>query len=261
MRVATWNVNSLKVRLPRVEEWLAYAQPDICCLQETKLSDSTFPSLAFSTLGYESVHHGQGQWNGVAILSRVGVEHVTTGFAEGIQVDSDARLITATCAGIKVSSIYVPNGRALDSPHYQYKLSWLERLRQQLEKTADPGEPVVVCGDFNIAPEDRDVFDPAAFVGSTHVSATERDALEHVKAWGLEDAFRLRYDQDRLYTYWDYRAGDFHNHRGMRIDLVLVSKPLADQVTWALVDRNARKGKLPSDHAPLVVDLAGKAGG
>src|SRR6266851_5512214 len=188
MRVATWNVNSLKVRLPRVEEWLAYAQPDVCCLQETKLSDATFPSLAFSTLGYESVHHGKGQWNGVAILSRVGVEHVITGFAEGIEADPDTRLITATCAGIKVSSIYAPNGRAPDSPHYQYKLSWFERLRQHLEKTADPNEPVIVCGDFNIAPEDRDVFDPAAFVGSTHVTAPEREALEHLKAWGLEDA-------------------------------------------------------------------------
>jgi exodeoxyribonuclease-3 len=260
MRVATWNVNSLKVRLPRVEEWLAYAQPDVCCLQETKLSDATFPSLAFSALGYESVHFGLGQWNGVAILSRVGIEAVTTGFAEGIEVDADTRLITATCAGIKMSSIYAPNGRALDSEHYKYKLSWFERLRHHLEQTADPSEPVIVCGDFNIAPEDRDVWDPAAFVGSTHVSAPEREALAHLEAWGLEDAFRLVYDQDRLFTYWDYRAGDFHNHRGMRIDLVLVSKPLADEVTWAIVDRNARKGKLPSDHAPLVVDLARPSG-
>jgi exodeoxyribonuclease-3 len=257
MRIATWNVNSLKVRLPRVEEWLAYARPDICCLQETKLSDTTFPHMAFSTLGYESAHHGRGQWNGVAILSRVGIEQVIDGFCEGVQADADARLITATCGGIKVSSVYVPNGRALDNPQYQYKLSWLERLRHHLEQTAEPSDAVVVCGDFNVAPEDRDVWDPAAFTGSTHVSAAEREALEHLKGWGLEDAFRLRYDQDRLFTYWDYRAGDFHQHRGMRIDLVLVSKPLAERVSWAIVDRNARKGKLPSDHAPLVVDLAG----
>lgn len=256
MRIATWNVNSLKVRLPRVEEWLAYARPDICCLQETKLSDATFPHMAFSTLGYESAHHGRGQWNGVAILSRVGIEQVIDGFSEGVEADADARLITATCGGIKVSSVYVPNGRALDNPQYQYKLSWLERLRHHLEQTADPSDAVVVCGDFNVAPEDRDVWDPAAFTGSTHVSAAEREALEHLKGWGLEDAFRLRYDQDQLFTYWDYRAGDFHQHRGMRIDLVLVSKPLAERVSWAIVDRNARKGKLPSDHAPLVVDLA-----
>jgi exodeoxyribonuclease III len=186
----------------------------------------------------------------------VGIEDVVVGFAEGLEADPDTRLITATCGGVRVSSVYVPNGRALDDPHYQYKLSWMERLRHHLEQTADPDDAVVVCGDFNIAPEDRDVWDPSAFVGSTHVSAPERDALAHVKAWGLEDAFRLQYQQDRLYTYWDYRAGDFHEHRGMRIDLVLVSKPLAEQVVWAIVDRNARKGKLPSDHAPLVVDLA-----
>jgi exodeoxyribonuclease-3 len=260
MRIATWNVNSLKVRLPRVEEWLSYARPDICCLQETKLSDATFPHMAFSALGYESAHHGRGQWNGVAILSCVGIEDVIYGFSVGVEADADARLVTATCAGIKVSSVYVPNGRALDNPQYQYKLSWLERLRHHLEQTAEPSDAVVVCGDFNVAPEDRDVWDPAAFTGSTHVSAAERDALEHLKGWGLEDAFRLLYDQDRLFTYWDYRAGDFHQHRGMRIDLVLVSKPVAERVTWAIVDRNARKGKLPSDHAPLVIDLAGEPG-
>lgn len=255
MRIATWNVNSLKVRLPRVEEWLAYAAPDILCLQETKVADTTFPHLAFSALGYESVHHGDGRWNGVAILSRVGVDQVVAGFSEGLEADLDTRLLTATCGGVRVCSVYVPNGRSLDDPHYQYKLSWLGRLRDHLDRTADPSLQVAVCGDFNIAPEDRDVWDPAAFVGSTHVSPAERDALAHLEDWGLEDAFRLRYDQDRLYTYWDYRAGDFHQHRGMRIDLILLSKPLAQHVTWAIVDRNARKGKLPSDHAPLAVDM------
>jgi exodeoxyribonuclease-3 len=255
MRIATWNVNSLKARLPRVEEWLAYAAPDVCCLQETKLSNATFPHMAFSTLGYDSVHHGAGQWNGVAILSRVGIDHVIEGFAEGIEADQDSRLVTATCGGVKVSSVYVPNGRAIGDPHYDYKLSWLDRLRHHLELTADPDDAVAVCGDFNVAPEDRDVWDPSAFVGSTHVSPAERDALGHLESWGLDDAFRLRYDQDHLYTYWDYRAGDFHQGRGMRIDLVLVSKPLAERVTWAIVDRNARKGKLPSDHAPVAVDV------
>ena len=257
MRIATWNVNSLKVRLSRVEEWLAYAEPDIVCLQETKLADATFPHMAFSALGYESVHHGDGRWNGVAILSRVGVDDVIPGFSAGIEADPDTRLLSANCGGMRVCTVYVPNGRSLDDPHYQYKLAWMDRLRAHLDQIASPDDPVAVCGDFNIAPEDRDVWDPSAFVGSTHVSEPERNALAHLEAWGLEDAFRLRYDQDRLYTYWDYRAGDFHQHRGMRIDLILVSKPLAAQVTWAIVDRNARKGKLPSDHAPLVVDLAG----
>jgi exodeoxyribonuclease-3 len=255
MRIATWNVNSLKVRMGRVEEWLAYAQPDICCLQETKVSDAAFPHMAFSALGYESAHHGSGQWNGVAILSRVGLDHVVAGFAEGIEADEDTRLLTATCGGVVVASVYVPNGRSLDAPHFQYKLSWLERLRHHLDVVADPRRAVAVCGDFNVAPEDRDVWDPAKFVGSTHVSPEERQAVAALKAWGLEDAFRRWYQEDRLYTYWDYRAGDFHEHRGMRIDLILASVPLVNRMTWAIVDRNARKGKLPSDHAPLLIDV------
>jgi exodeoxyribonuclease-3 len=255
MRIATWNVNSLKARLSRVEEWLGYAEPDILCLQETKLADATFPHLAFAGLGYESIHHGDGRWNGVAILSRVGIDDPVMGFSEGLEADSDTRLITATCGGVHVSSVYVPNGRALGDPHYEYKLSWMDRLRRHVDQTAAPADGVAVCGDFNVAPDDRDVWDPSAFVGSTHVSQPERDALAQLEGWGLQDAFRLRYDQDGLFTYWDYRAGDFHQHRGMRIDLALVSKPLADRVTWAIVDRNARKGKLPSDHAPLVIDV------
>jgi exodeoxyribonuclease-3 len=256
VRIATWNVNSLKVRLPRVEEWLAYAQPDVLCLQETKLADAAFPALGFAGLGYESAHHGHGRWNGVAILSRVGIDAVVTGFGEGLEADRDTRLISAWCGGVRVSSVYVPNGRSLDSDEYRYKLSWLDRLRSHLDATCDPGQPVAVCGDFNVAPDDRDVWDPARFVGSTHVSEPEREALGRLQEWGLVDAFRLRYQEDRLFTYWDYRAGDFHNHRGMRIDLVLVSKPLADRVTWAFIDRSARKGKLPSDHSPLLVDIA-----
>jgi exodeoxyribonuclease-3 len=256
MRIATWNVNSLKARMPRVEEWVAYARPDVLCLQETKLSDATFPAMAFSALGYESAHHGSGQWNGVAILSRVGIADVVEGFCEGLEADQDTRLLTATCGGVRVVSVYVPNGRALDDPHYEYKLSWLARLREHLDATADPDGMVAVCGDFNVAPEDRDVWDPRKFAGCTHVSGPERDAVKRLEDWGLEDAFRIRYpDTDQLYTYWDYRAGDFHNHRGMRIDLILVSKPLAERVDYALVDRFARKGKLPSDHAPLFVDV------
>lgn len=255
MRIATWNVNSLKARMPRVEEWLAYAEPDVLCLQETKLSDATFPHMAFGALGYESIHHGDGQWNGVAILSRVGIDTGTFGFSDPVEADSETRLVTASCGGVVVSSVYVPNGRSLDSEHYKYKLGWLEKLRHHLDVVASPTERVAVCGDFNIAPEDSDVWSPEAFVGSTHVSEPEREALRDLEGWGLVDGFRQRYAEDRLYSYWDYRAGDFHEHRGMRIDLLLLSKALSERVTWALVDRNARKGKLPSDHAPVFVDV------
>jgi exodeoxyribonuclease-3 len=255
MRIATWNVNSLKVRMDRVPEWLAYAQPDVLCLQETKLADAAFPHLAFAALGYESAHHGSGQWNGVAILSKVGLEDPVMGFAEGADPDQDTRLITALCGGVRVSSAYIPNGRTVGSEHYEYKLAWLARLRAHVAALAKPSDKVAVCGDFNIAPQDIDVWDPKAFVGSTHVTPEERLALSDLEAWGLVDAFRERWPQEKLYTYWDYRAGDFHEHRGMRIDLILASRPLADSVTWALVDRNARKGKLPSDHAPLFIDV------
>jgi exodeoxyribonuclease-3 len=255
MRIATWNVNSLKVRLPRVEEWLAYARPDVLCLQETKLADATFPHLAFGGLGYESVHHGDGRWNGVAILSRVGIDDVVSGFADPLDPDSDTRVITARCAGLSVTSVYVPNGRSLDSEQYEYKLGWMAKLRQHLDLLASPDQRVAVCGDFNIAPADPDVWDPKAFVGSTHVSQAERDSLAHLEDWGLLDAFRARYPDDGLFSYWDYRAGDFHEHRGMRIDLVLLTRPLADSLAWAVIDRNARKGKLPSDHAPVLVDV------
>jgi exodeoxyribonuclease-3 len=255
MRIATWNVNSLKVRLPRVEEWLAYATPDVVCLQETKLSDATFPHLTFSALGYESVHHGDGQWNGVAILSRVGIDEVVPGFSPGLSPDPDTRLITARCGPVRVASVYVPNGRSLDADHYQYKLDWLAKLRDHLDRVGGPDQNLAVCGDFNIAPTDADVWDPAAFVGSTHVSEAERQKLADLVEWGLVDTFRQVYPDDLLYTYWDYRAGDFHQHRGMRIDLIMATRSLADAVRWALVDRNARKGKQPSDHAPLFIDV------
>ncbi|HEX2737440.1 MAG TPA: exodeoxyribonuclease III [Acidimicrobiia bacterium] len=258
MRLATWNVNSLKMRLPRVEEWLQYAQPDVLCLQETKLTDDAFPQLSFSALGYDSVHHGQGQWNGVAILSRVGISDVTSGF-DRERVDpyeGDARLLAATCGEVRVVSVYVPNGREVGTEFYERKLAWLGCLREWLDATAQPSDPVAVLGDFNVAPEDRDVWSPKAFRGSTHVTQPERDELTRLREWGMVDAFRALYDGDRLFSYWDYRRGDFHEHRGMRIDLVYVTAPLAARLQWAIVDRNARKGKGPSDHAPVVIDLA-----
>jgi exodeoxyribonuclease-3 len=257
VRIATWNVNSLKARLPRVEEWLEYARPDVLCLQETKLSDKAFPAMTFSALGYDSVHHGQGQWNGVAILSRVGIEDTTSGFgALADPYEGDARLVAATCGGVRVVSVYVPNGREVDTEFYERKLVWLEQLRVWLDTTASPDQPLAVLGDFNVAPEDRDVWSIKAFAGSTHVTEPERQAVQRLCDWGMVDAFRTRYDDGRLFTYWDYRRGDFHQGRGMRIDLVLVTRPLAERLEWALVDRNARKGQQPSDHAPLFIDVA-----
>jgi exodeoxyribonuclease-3 len=262
VRIATWNVNSLKARQERVEEWVAYAHPDVVCLQETKLSDEAFPHLAYSVLGYESVHHGQGQWNGVAILSRVGISDVTTGFDED-HVDpyeGDARVIAATCGGVRVVTVYVPNGREVGTEFYDRKLDWLQALHDWLAATSAPRDDLVVLGDFNVAPEDRDVWSPTAFVGSTHVTEPERAAVARLREWGMVDVFRRRYpDDDQLFSYWDYRRGDFHEHRGMRIDLVLATEPLADRTRWAVVDRNARKGKQPSDHAPVIVDFDEKA--
>lgn len=256
VRIATWNVNSLKARLPRVESWLAYAQPDVVCLQETKLADAAFPGLAFEALGYEWAHHGEGRWNGVAIVSRVGLSDVVAGFSPDVEPDTvESRLLSATCGGVRVSSVYVPNGRAVGSEHFEAKLAWLDALARHLEATCDPAGHVAVCGDFNVAPDDRDVWDPTRAHGGTHVSEQERAAIRRLETWGLVDAFRLVHPGGGLFSWWDYRAGDFHNHRGMRIDLVLLSAALARRVTFALVDRNARKGKLPSDHAPVVVDI------
>jgi exodeoxyribonuclease-3 len=257
VRIATWNVNSLKARQPRVEDWLAYAHPDVLCLQETKLSDDAFPALAFSGLGYESVHHGHNQWNGVAILSRVGIDAVTTGFDDETvdPYEGDARLLAATCGGIRVVCTYVPNGREVGTEFYDRKLLWLGCLHDWLDRNESPDRDLVVLGDFNVAPEDRDLWSVKAFRGATHVTPPERAAVARLEEWGLVDAFRACYDDDRLFTYWDYRRGDFHEHRGMRIDLALATRPLADKITWAVVDRNARKGKQPSDHAPLIVDF------
>jgi exodeoxyribonuclease-3 len=256
MRIATWNVNSLKARLPRVQEWLADVRPDVLCMQETKLADDAFPALTFAEMGYESAHHGQGQWNGVAILSKVGLTDVVSNFADGGEADPDARIITGTCGGVKVTSVYVPNGRSLDNDHYQYKLRWLEQLRRHVAALSTPDEQVVVTGDFNIAPADLDVYDPAKFVGATHVSPAERAELQALCDWGMVDLFRQHHPDAKLYSWWDYRAGDFHQGRGLRIDLVLGTKSVSERCTFSVVDRNARKGQSPSDHAPVIVDLA-----
>ncbi|MEM8745572.1 MAG: exodeoxyribonuclease III [Actinomycetota bacterium] len=255
MRIATWNVNSLRARQERVEEWLTSAQPDVALLQETKLADDAFPALSFQALGYETAHHGQGQWNGVAILSRVGIDDVVAGFVGDGDPDPDARIITATCGGVRVSSVYVPNGRSLDDDHYTYKLWWLDRLATHLDADTSAEADVVVGGDYNIAPDDRDVHDPEVLVGATHGSAAERECLAALETWGLTDVFRRHHDADRMFSWWDYRGGDFHQGRGMRIDLLMCSASVTERSEWCVIDRNARKGKSPSDHAPVIVDL------
>ncbi len=256
MRIATWNVNSLNARLERAIEWVGLLQPDVLCLQETKLADDAFPHEAFAALGYESVHNGEGRWNGVAIVSRVGLSDTRPGFADGGAPDPDARIVWATCGGIRVASCYVPNGRTLDDDHYQYKLAWLDRLHADLDTNATPADDLCVVGDFNIAPDDRDVYDPKVLVGATHGSQAERDRLAALLDWGLDDVFRDHHEEAGLYTWWDYRGGNFHKRLGMRIDLILTSASLTARSERVLCDRNARKGKDPSDHAPVLLDLS-----
>lgn len=239
----------------RVEEWLLDVQPDVVCMQETKMAEDAFPTETFAAMGYESVHHGQGQWNGVAILSRVGLENPIRNFADGQEPDPEARLVTATCAGIRVSSVYVPNGRELDHDHYKYKLAWMKRLIDHLDADTSPTQGVIVTGDYNIAPEDQDVYNPADFVGATHVSEAERQVLRDLEAWGMSDVFRHHHSDDKLYSWWDYRAGGFNQNKGMRIDLILATQSVLDKTRWTIVDRQARKGEKPSDHAPVLVDI------
>jgi exodeoxyribonuclease-3 len=256
VRLATWNVNSLKQRLPRFLPWLDERRPDVVCLQETKLADDALRELladAAAQRGYEIAAHGQAAWNGVAILSRAGLEDVAPGLpgAPGFP-EPEARAIAATCGGVRIVSVYVPNGRTPESEHYRYKLEWLASLR---DLAAGGPEALVICGDMNVAPADEDVFDPGAYVGQTHVTPPERDALAELQSLGLRDLVRDRWPGERVFTYWDYRAGMFHQDLGMRIDLVLATEAVAARVRAAWVDRHARKGKGPSDHAPVIVDL------
>lgn len=267
MRIATWNVNSLRARLDKVRWWLDRARPDVLLLQETKLADADAPVDVFRVAGYELAHHGEGRWNGVAIASRCGLADLVTNFGRPLEPArtpdvpddeplAEARMIAAVCGGVRVVSVYAPNGRAVGSRFYQAKLAWFDRLARWLEEAADPGQPLVVGGDFNVAPADADVWDPAACHGGTHVSEPERAAFARLCAWGLVDAYRLHHREPGRYTWWDYRAGNFHKNFGMRIDHLLVTAPLAKRIVWSEIDREARKGKpVPSDHAPVVIDL------
>jgi exodeoxyribonuclease-3 len=256
VRIATWNVNSIKQRLPRFLPWLDERAPDVVCLQETKLADAAFGELLEAELsqrGYQVGYYGEAQWNGVAVVSRVGLDDVVTGLPGGPGFPhQEARAVSATCAGVRVHSVYVPNGRTPDSDHYHYKLAWLQSLR---DAVVNGPSDVVVCGDINIAPADADVFDPAAFIGQTHGTAPERAALGELYKVGLHDVVRDHWPTQRIFSYWDYRAGMFHQDLGMRIDLVLASDAVAGRVKAAWVDRAARKGTGPSDHAPVIVDL------
>lgn len=256
VRLATWNVNSVRARLPRLLAWLADTRPDVVCLQETKCAADAFPADEVAELGYDTAAHGDGRWNGVAVLSRVGLDDVERSFrGEPGFPGPEARAMAATCAGVRVWSVYVPNGREPDSPHYEYKLAWLAALRDALAPGLPATPDLVVCGDFNVAPTDADVWDPSRFIGATHVTPQEREALARLRGIGLTDVLPRALKGSHPFTYWDYRAGMFHQNKGMRIDLVYASAPLAGGIRDAYVDREARKGTGPSDHAPIVVDL------
>ncbi|HBW21738.1 MAG: exodeoxyribonuclease III [Streptosporangiaceae bacterium] len=259
MRIATWNVNSVLARLPRLVDWLEQAGPDVVCLQETKVAADSFPVDSVAPLGYAVAHHGEGRWNGVAILSRLGLADVARGLPAGPgfpdEQTQEARTIAATCGPARVRSVYVPNGRTPDDPHYAYKLRWLSALRAAVATEASAAAPFALMGDFNIAPTDADVWDPAAFAGSTHVTPAERAGLAALREAGLTDVVPRIAKGPHPFTYWDYRAGAFHKGMGMRIDLVYANAALARAVSDAWVDREARKGKGPSDHAPVIVDL------
>lgn len=258
MRIATWNINSVTARLDRLIEWLETAQPEVVALQELKCTTDAFPSMPIQAAGYESVAHGNGRWNGVALLSRVGIEDVTLDLTDQPAFDDvvEARAIGATCGGVRVWSLYVPNGREPDHPHYSYKLEWFKALENtaRAEMAADPDLPYALIGDFNVAPEDSDVWDIAQFADSTHVTPAERAALADLRATGLSDVMP-RALKGEPYTFWDYRNGALHRGWGMRIDLVYANPPFVARVSDAWIDREARKGKGASDHAPVVVDL------
>jgi exodeoxyribonuclease-3 len=255
LRIVTWNVNSLRVRLPRVLEFLEQYQPDVACLQETKSPAEGFPLDELAGAGYAAVHLSAGQWSGVAILARedLTLEDPVRGLA-GDPVTSEARWCEATVNGVRFASVYVPNGRMLDSPEYPRKLAFLDAMAARVDELGSAR--LIVAGDMNIAPADADVYDPAAFVGGTHVSPPERSRLQALLDRGLVDAYRALHPDEVQFTWWDYRAGNFHKGLGLRIDLLLVGHELAPGLESCGIDRNYRKGKKPSDHAPLLLELA-----
>ncbi|UCM91104.1 exodeoxyribonuclease III [Streptomyces marincola] len=257
MRIATWNVNSVTVRIDRLLAWLERSGTDVLCLQELKCEAAAFPADRLRDAGYEAAVHADGRWNGVAVLSRVGLADTESGLRAGPEFDGRAepRAVAATCGGVRVWSVYVPNGREVGHPHFAYKLRWLQALRETVTADAAGERPFAVLGDFNVAPADEDVYDLAAFEGATHVTDEERAALAALRDTGLSDVVPRPLKYDKPFTYWDYRQLCFPKNRGMRIDLVYGNRAFAAAVTDAYVDREERKGKGASDHAPVVVDL------
>lgn len=272
MRLVTWNVNSVRTRLDRVLAFLDRSGTDVLAIQETKCRDDQFPTAAFEAAGYQVAHFGLSQWNGVAIVSRVGLADVATlfpeqpGFAKAIIEDDseplldvvppvEARAIGATCGGVRVWSLYVPHGRALGDPHYTYKLAWLEALRASAQTWADAGEAVALMGDWNVIPLDTDVYDAADFAGKTHVSLPERAAFDAFGKAGYTELTRKFVPEEHTYTYWDYQQLAFPRNKGLRIDFCWASPALAGRASGAAIDREERKGKGASDHVPVIVDL------
>ncbi len=262
MRIATWNINSIRARLDRLTAWLARSDVDVLAIQETKIDDDRFPADRLAELGYQVVHHGTSQWNGVAVLSRIGIDAVQIGLpgvpSWGEPAVAEARAVSALCAGMRIWSVYIPNGRAIGDPHYHYKLEWLAALRDQgaKELAADPDAQVAFCGDYNIAPTDDDIWSVEFYRHQTHVTPPERAAFGELVSAGFADVVRPFTPGPGVYTYWDYKQLSFAKRRGMRIDFALASPALAARVTGAFIDREERKGKGASDHAPVIVELS-----
>jgi exodeoxyribonuclease III len=254
MKLATWNVNSIRARNERLFAWLASAAPDVVCLQETKVEDSGFPFDALMAAGYHAVTLGQRSYNGVAILSREQATDVVRGFDDG-QPDEQARVIAATIRGVRVICVYVPNGQSVGSDKYVYKLGWLERLRKYMDERCDRTMPLALCGDMNVAPEDLDVHDPKAWQGKVLCSEPERAGLMRVVEWGMLDVLRAHHSEAGLYSWWDYRGVSLFRNLGLRIDHIFATPTLAERCTDCTIDREARKGTNASDHAPVVAEI------
>lgn len=257
MKIATWNVNSILARLPLVTRWLEAAQPDVLCIQETKCTDDKFPALELKSVGYDCLLFGQQTYNGVAIISRAGCspgETVQRGYPDD-DPSSHARLLSADISGVRIVNVYIPNGQMVGSEKYQFKLDWMNRLRAFLDASYDNRTPVLLCGDFNVAPEERDVHDPRLWQNRILFSEAERAAVQHIKDWGFTDTFRMYTEDGGYYSWWDYRAGAFRRNLGLRIDHVWVSEPLAarSKATW--IDKEPRQWERPSDHAPVVAEF------
>jgi exodeoxyribonuclease-3 len=254
LKVATWNVNSVLARLPLVLRWLEAERPDVLCMQELKCTDERFPAEAFADLGYRAETHGQPTYNGVAILSRTKIEDVSRGFPDD-EEGSHARLIAGTVKGVRLVNVYIPNGQAVGTDKYQFKLRWMRRLREFFDESYDKGDEVLLCGDFNVAPEERDVHDPKLWQNRVLFSRRERNAAEEIREWGFTDAFRLHTEDAGHYSWWDYRSFSFQRNAGLRIDHVWVTKPLAARCKACRIDVEPRRWQRPSDHAPVIAEF------